>query len=169
VLIWCGEIGRETYGLCHSNNCTLLQVEDSVLLEDWGEHGLDNDARARAGNEARLLVQLLGEEVDTEVTVLTSGWGGGDADNLAWATLEDEDIASADVVGWNSNRVWDGSWVGGGAARRGRGGDLNIYFGATRMRVASMKDTVSCTMETVAEGVIVTCHDVSDVIALFTF
>jgi hypothetical protein len=52
-------------------------------------------------------MQLLGEEIDTQVSVLACGRGCGDADDLARTTLEDQEIAQADVM------AWDGDGVGG--------------------------------------------------------
>jgi len=43
--------------------------------------------------------------------VLTSLGGGGDADHLARASLQDEKIANADVVAWNGDGV-GGHWTG---------------------------------------------------------
>jgi hypothetical protein len=91
-------------GLGHSNNATVLtDVENTVLLEDRTQHVLDNDRGGRVGDEAGLLMKLLGEEVDTEVTVLTSLRRGGDADDLAGAALEDQEITDADVVARDGN------------------------------------------------------------------
>lgn len=59
-------------GLGHGDNNTVLEVKDSVLLEDWTKHCLNDDAGAWVGDERRLLVQLLGEEINTQVTVLAS-------------------------------------------------------------------------------------------------
>lgn len=50
------------------------------------------------GDNARLLVKLLGEKVNTKVSVLTSLGAGGDTDDLARTMLEDHEIANADVV-----------------------------------------------------------------------
>lgn len=59
--------------LGHGNNATILtDVENTVLLEDRTKHVLDNDRRSRVGDEAGLLMKLLGEQVNTEVTVLAS-------------------------------------------------------------------------------------------------
>ena len=59
--------------LGHGDNATVLtDVENTVLLEDRTEHVLDNDGRGRVGDEAGLLMELLGEQVNTEVTVLAS-------------------------------------------------------------------------------------------------
>lgn len=60
-------------GLGHGDNNTVLEVKDSVLLEDWTKHCLNDDAGAWVGDERRLLVQLLGEEINTQVSVLASG------------------------------------------------------------------------------------------------
>ena len=85
--------------LGHGDDTTVLaDVENTVLLEDRTKHVLDNDRGGRVGDEAGLLMELLGEEVNTEVTVLASLGGGGDADDLARAALKDQEIANADVV-----------------------------------------------------------------------
>jgi hypothetical protein len=60
-------------GLGHGDNNTVLEVKDSVLLEDWTKHCLNDDAGAWVGDERRLLVQLLGEEINTQVSVLAGG------------------------------------------------------------------------------------------------
>ena len=85
--------------LGHGDDTTVLaDVENTVLLEDRTKHVLDNDRGGRVGDEAGLLMELLGEEVNTEVAVLASLGGGGDADDLARAALKDQEIANADVV-----------------------------------------------------------------------
>lgn len=92
--------------LSHGNYVSILtDVEDAVLLEDRTEHVLNNDGGGWIGNEARLLVELLGEEVDTQVAMLACLRGGGDADDLARATLKDQEIANADVVAGDGNGV----------------------------------------------------------------
>jgi hypothetical protein len=120
--------------LGHGNNGTILHVEDTVLLEDGTLHGLDNHAGSRVGDAGALLMQLLGEEVDTKVAVLASGSRRADADNLARAALEHQDITEADVVAGNGNcatRV--SAWVlaGGraaGAASADRLADFDLLF-----------------------------------------
>ena len=62
--------------LGHGDDNTVLQVEDTVLLEDRAEHRLHDDAGGWVGDEGRLLMQLLGEEVNTKVAVLASGGRG---------------------------------------------------------------------------------------------
>jgi hypothetical protein len=54
-------------------------------------------------------MELLGEKVNTEVAVLAGLRGGGDADNLARAALEDQEIANADVVAGDGDGVGDHS------------------------------------------------------------
>lgn len=93
-------------GLGHGDDGAVLDVEDTVLLKYGTEHGLNDNARAGVGNGGRLLVELLGEQVDTEVAVLAGGSRGGDTDDLAGATLEDQDVTQADVV------TGDGDGVG---------------------------------------------------------
>lgn len=125
--------------LGHGDDATILtDVENTVLLEDRTKHVLDNDGRGRVGDERGLLMELLGEEVDTKVAVLASLGGGSDADDLARAALKDQEIANADVVARDGNGVrgshlacggwgsWDrrsrtGSDVGRGGTRSGVG------------------------------------------------
>lgn len=62
-------------------------------------------------------MELFSKEVDTEVTMLTCCTGSRDANDLAWTTLEDEEITHADVMAWNrdSRRSHCGlvlGWVG---------------------------------------------------------
>jgi hypothetical protein len=86
-------------GLSHGDETAIVtDVDETVLLEDWAEEGVEDDRGAGVGDDARLLVQLLGEEVDTEITMLAGLRRGGDADDLARAVLKDHEIANADVV-----------------------------------------------------------------------
>jgi hypothetical protein len=105
-------------GLGHGSDEAIRHVKDTVLLEDRAEHGLDNDAGSGVGNEGGLLVQLLGEEVNTKVAVLASGRGSRDADDLAWSALEHQEVTQTDVVAGDGHsvrlRLGSGSW----AARR---------------------------------------------------
>lgn len=100
--------------LGHGNDhAVVTDVKDTVLLENRAEHVLDNDRGAGVADERRLLVQLLGEEVNTEVTVLAGLGRGGDADDLARAALQDQQVADPDVV------AGDGDGVGNHGAGRG--------------------------------------------------
>lgn len=51
-------------------------------------------------------MELLGEEVDTEVTMLASLCRCCDADDLARTTLKDQEIADADVVSGDGDGIW---------------------------------------------------------------
>lgn len=132
-----GETGKETAlvkdgkallditTLGHGDNATVLtDVKDAVLLEDRAEHVLDNNRRGGVGDEAGLLMELLGEQVNTKVTVLASLGGGGDANDLASASLEDQEITDADVVARDSDSVEGShlaSWGTGGCGSCGEG------------------------------------------------
>lgn len=147
----------------------ILEIEDAVLLEDRAEHGLDDNTWAGVGDERGLFMQLLGEEVDTQVSVLTSGRGGIDADNLAGTALKDQEVAKSDVV------AGDGNSAGG---VRGLGSESNAgaatYFNVnlfplhnslmvllsmvlvtTQEMVSRLVDAISSLVETVSNGVVV--------------
>jgi hypothetical protein len=143
--------------LRHGNNGTVLHVEDTVLLEDRTLHGLDNNAGGGVADAGALLMQLLGEQVNTKVAVLTSGSGGADADDLARTTLKHEDVAKADVVAGDSDSVGHesgGSLIAAGGAAGGAIGadgladvDMLVAF--------RVKDPVSHLVQAFAERVIV--------------
>lgn len=146
---------RCAYGLGHGDNSSVGKVKDAVLLEDWAEHGLDGDRWGWAGDEGGVLVQLLGEEVNTQEAVLAGGLAGGDLDDLAWATLEDDNVTVADVVGWDGDGVWEAGW--GAGADGGRGGGVNVdvdVWGG----VGAVDHAVGGLVESVAEGVVVSCE-----------
>jgi hypothetical protein len=162
LVVFTAEWSGISYGLSHSDNSAVLKVKDSVLLEDWAQHGLYNNRWRWAGDERGVLVQLLGEEVNTEEAVLASGWGCSDLDHLGSTSLEDHDIANAHVVGWNGDGVgnaatWRGRHVGArslAAATAGGGGYLDVNLWAVVV-VATVHNAVGDAVETVAEGVIV--------------
>jgi len=89
--------------LSHSSDGTIADIEDAVLLEDGSKHSLHDNRRRGVGDCGRFLVQLAREEVDAKVAVLAGSGGCGDLDNLAWTTLEDQNIADADVMGWDTD------------------------------------------------------------------
>ncbi|KAF3161273.1 hypothetical protein TWF225_009511 [Orbilia oligospora] len=97
----------------------LTSVDDLVLLEGWGHHVVEDNGWGWVSDNAVLLNQLVGEKVNTEVSVLASGRGGGDADDLAWALLEDDQVTDTDVVAWDSEVSADSAgsdsslWLGG--------------------------------------------------------
>ena len=169
--------------LGHGDNVTVItDVKDTVLLEDRPEHVLDDDRRAGVADEGRLLVQLLGEEVNTEVAVLASLSRGGDADDLARAALQDQQVADPDVVAGDGDGV--GNHGAGGSAVLGRGfltrsgaghfavtnndilfDTLNAFLlrlgvGVVRVVVVvaavdGVENFVRCAVETVTEAVVV--------------
>lgn len=106
ALVQDGQVLLDVAGLGHGDDGTVVaDVEDAVLLEDGADHVLDVDRRAGVRGEGGLLVQLLGEEVDTEVAVLAGLGRGRDADDLARAALQDQQVTNADVVAWNGDGV----------------------------------------------------------------
>jgi hypothetical protein len=166
--------------LGHGDDVAVItDVKNTVLLEDRAEHVLDNNRGAGVADEGRLLVQLLGEEVNTEVTVLASLSRGGDADDLARTALQDQQVANPDVVARDGNGVGNHG-AGSGAALSGvlglltgSGGgyfavtDNDIFFdtfGGVLVLVVmvvvvtavdGVENFVGGTVKTVTEGVIV--------------
>ena len=101
--------------LSHADKVAVItDVEDAVLLKDWSTHALDIDRRFWVGVEAALLLQFLGEEIDTKVAILTSLRRHADANDLARTTLKDDKIANADEVagdGHGPGRVAAVAWL----------------------------------------------------------
>lgn len=96
-------------GLGHGDDgLVLVDVQDAVGLVDRAEHGLDNDGGRGVVDEARLLLELAGEEVNTQVAVLASLRGDRDTDDLARTTLQDQDVAKADVVAGDGDMLASG-------------------------------------------------------------
>jgi hypothetical protein len=103
-------------------------------------------------------VQLLGEEVNTEVTVLTSLSRGGDANDLARTALQDQQVADPDVVARDGDGVGNHG-AGSGAARvlglvTGSGGG---YFAVTDDDI--FFDTLGGVLVLVVVVVVVTAVD----------
>jgi hypothetical protein len=98
--------------LGHTDDQTITAyVENAILLVDWAEHALYVNARLRVAHEGALFLKLTGEEIHTQVSVLTSLWRGGDADDLAGTPLKDYKVTNADElardcdsVGWEAAR-----------------------------------------------------------------
>lgn len=150
-------------GLGHGDDVSvLMDVQDTVGLVDRAEHGLDNNRVGGVGDEARLLMQLAGEEVDTEVAVLTGLGGDRDPDHLAGSTLEDQEVANADEVAGDRDGF---RWVS-----TARTNDTNVLTDADGARgwstlldddltlvvtaVEGMEEAVGSTLDTAAEGVV---------------
>lgn len=168
-----GDTALDVARLSESDNGTLLNVKDAVCLVDRAEHGLDHHRGLRVGDEARLLVELASEEVNTSVAALVSHGGAGDADDLARTALEDKNVADADKVGRDRNRL------GGSSSSAAGLDDANIlldavtvtnwapfvsdnYFFAVVVMVImvvvmeGVRDAVDSAFHTTTEGVVVT-------------
>lgn len=165
-----GEGLLDITGLGHGGDgAILVEVQNAVGLVDGTEHGLNDNRGGGVGDEAGLLLQLTGEEVDTQVAVLAGLRGDGDPDHLAGATLENQDVADADEV------AGDGDGFCSGLACAGLD-DANILADAITVTnwatfvsddyfltivlmmvvVEWMRDAVDSTLHTTAEGVVVT-------------
>lgn len=162
-----GQALLDITSLGHGNDVAVGHVEDAVLLEDRAEHGLDDNAGGRVGDERGLLVQLLGEEVHTKVAVLAGGVGDGDLDDLAGAALQHQEVTDANMVAGNGDGV--GQVVtaaslaadGGGTAGRSHWAgflvDLNVNLLTT---TAWVGNTVGKLVDAVTERVVVACATV---------
>jgi len=114
-----GEGLLDVAGFGHCDDRAILQIQNAVLLEDRTKHSLDNNTRAWVRDERGLLMQLLGEEVNTQVAVLAGCRRGSDADNLARTALEDQEVAETDVVAGNGDGVGGVGFIdGSGGADR---------------------------------------------------
>jgi len=131
------EVLLDIAGLGHGNDGTILHVKDAVLLEDRAEHGLDDDAGGGVGDEGRLLMELLGEEINTKVAVLASGSRGRDADDLAGAALEDEDVAKTDVMAGDGDGVGSGLGLDTGGAGNLSAGGVSVLVVVTHFGFGS--------------------------------
>lgn len=88
--------------LSHGDELAIItDVNEPVLLEDRAQEGVEDNGWGWVRDNTWLLVELLGEEVNTKIPVLTSLSRGSDADDLAWSVLEDDQVANADVVAWD--------------------------------------------------------------------
>lgn len=152
--------------LGHGNDVSIIaDVQDTVGLVDRAEHGLDHHGGRRVGHEARLLMELAGEEVHTHITVLASLGGDGDTDHLARTTLQDQEVANADKVAGDRDSVRrvTTTWLHdadilahsttntGGAAFTGED-DLLLVM----VVVERVQDAAGSTLDSAAERVVVT-------------
>jgi hypothetical protein len=155
-----GQVGLDVTGLSHGDDVAVLHVKNAVLLEDGAKHSLHNHAGGGVGDERGLLVQLLGEEVDTKVAVLAGGARGGDADHLAGAALEHQEVTHADVVARNGHRVGNiaraSTSTGRGAGGSGAGALLavDIYVDVSLI-ATGFGDPISELVDSLTERVVV--------------
>jgi len=122
------EVGLEVARLVLGNEgTTVTSSQDEVLLEGGGEHGVLDDRGRWVGDNAGLLDHAAVEDVNTEVTMLAGGGRGGDADDLAWALLEDHQVTNAEVVAWDavveSESSGSRSW-----GRSGSGNNVDLWL-----------------------------------------
>jgi len=81
------------------------EVDQAVLLEQRTEHVVEDNRGRGMRNHAGLLMEVLGEQVNTKVTMLTGLLASGDFNNLARAVLEDDEVTNTDVVARNAHHV----------------------------------------------------------------
>lgn len=156
-----GETLLDITGLGHGDDLAIVtEVQDAVGLVDGTQHGLDNNRGRRVGYEARLLLQLAGEEVNTEVAVLASLGRDGDTDHLTGTALEDEDVTNADEVAGDGDGLGVAATTGLNnadilaesipVAGRASLGDDDLLF------LVGVDDALGNTLHATAEGVVVT-------------
>jgi hypothetical protein len=86
-------------GLGHGNELAIItNVDKTILLKDRAEQGVENHWRRGMRNNARFFMKLLGEKVNTKVSVLAGLGAGGNTNDLARTVLENHEIANADVM-----------------------------------------------------------------------
>ena len=154
-----GQSLLDVTGLGHgSQGAVGVDVQDAVGLEDGAEHGLDNNGGRGVGDEAGLLLELAGEQVNTEVTVLAGLGGDGDADHLARTALEDQDVANADEVAGDSDSLAGGTAVAGLNDTDSLAGSLVRATGLNNLVtvVEGVHDAVGSTLNAAAERVVLT-------------
>lgn len=96
--------------LGHGNELSVItDVNEPVLLEYWAQEGVEDNRWRWVRDNTWLFMELLGEEINTEVSVLTGLSRGGNTDDLAWTVLEDNQVTNADVMA----RDGEGGSLGG--------------------------------------------------------
>jgi hypothetical protein len=170
-----GQTLLDITGLGHGNETTIVtNIEDAIGLVHRAEHGLDDHRGRGVGHEARLLMQLTGEEVDTEVAVLARLRGHRDADDLARTALENEQVPDTDKVHGDGDAVVRGRTTAGlddaNFFTHARGTalheDLLLVVGVMGERV---HQAVGSTFNAAAEGVVMTFVVVVTHLALRNF
>jgi len=95
----------------------IASIDDLVLLEAWGQDRVEDDGWRWVADNANFLAEVTGEQINTEVSVLTGGSRGGNANDLRWAFLEDDQVTNSDEVARDGKVSADGSnggsWLGG--------------------------------------------------------
>lgn len=91
--------------LSHGDKLSIFPyVNQTVLLEDRAQEGVENNRRRRMGHNTWLFMKLLGEQINSEIAMLTRLGRSGDANDLARAMLKNYQVANANVVAWDGER-----------------------------------------------------------------
>lgn len=104
-------------------------------------------------------MQLLGEEVNTEISVLTSSRRRRDADDLAGSALQHQEVAKADVVARNRDSVGDISTTTLARAAISHPNlflDVHIHVVMVAVVVVRVDNLVGKLVDALTEGVVMT-------------
>jgi hypothetical protein len=153
----------------------LTSLDDLVLLEGWGQHGVEDDRWRWVADNAVLLDELVGEEINTKVSVLTSGSRGGDADDLGWSFLEDDQVTDTKEVAWDGE-VGLGWWGDGLSWWRtersnwlvlGDGDGLNWSVSILRLGVVALRNLLLGGLDWVEELINLLTEELGVVVVAF--
>ena len=160
ALVEDGQALLDVARLRHGDDVAVVaNVKHAVLFEDGAEHVLDKHRRAGVADEARFLIQLLGEEVDAKVAVLACLRRRRNADDLARSALQDQQVADADMVARDRDSVRHG---GGACAavrgavdgfRRGAGSRRGDFVVLDRDFLLAMRPLFVVVMTSAVDGV----------------
>ena len=154
--------------LSHGDNTTIVtNIKNTVLLEHRAEHVLHNHRRLGVGHEAGLLMKLLGEKIHSEIAVLTSLRRRCDTNDLARTTLEDQEIADANMVARDGDGIGCNTTLDEANALTHTFADAGwatvifaidddfFTISAVMMWVEWMQDTVCGALKAATEGVVI--------------
>ena len=111
-------------------------------------------------------MQLLGEEINTQVSVLSGRRRGGDSDDLAWSTLKDQEIAQADVVCRDGDGVGDVGRLGDRHTARCRTGGTSTAYGNVNLFLSFMTMMISTIQNTVGSIVYFGCCSIGNTVEI---
>lgn len=150
----------------HGHDTSIItDVKNTVLLEDRTEHTLNDDRGRWVGYEAGFFMKLLGEEIDSEVAMLSSLSGRGDPNHLAWSTLNDQQIANPDMMAGNGDGVWPSTTLDETntlthtITHTSRAAVFSVddnLFTIVTMMMKGVKDTIGGSLDSVTDGVVMT-------------
>lgn len=102
-----------------------------------------------------LFMQLLGEEIDTKIAMLTSRGRRSDANHLTGAALKGQQIPQSDVVAWDGDRVWRETTFNNTHTLRAGGSHFSLDGFSMVATVNWVRDTVGNSLDTTSERVVV--------------